>query len=128
MSQMLGSVRALLRDFIQTDWRDAYLRSDDLELFLSRRYGVNPMQQAEEVPTETASPDRHGMNAPHLGIFHALAEKGAVVRKGDIIANLDVLGRETEIIAETSGKVALIEATGSLLEYDDVMLELTAEQ
>ena len=126
METVVTDIRALLWQFQKADLRDFHFRSDALQLFLARSDGAaNPMLTSvaaaePEVLTSVVS-------APHLGLFEPFCAVGDVVAPGNIVAQIDVLGRKTDVFAPEGGRVvALGLAANDLVEYGDQLFALVA--
>ncbi len=122
----LHEARALLRTFAQTKHTVLRLRSDNLQLFLSR----DPALRARDVPAAAVAAVAkvtEELTAPHLGTLAALAPLGSRVEQGAEVARLMVLDRETVLRAASAGTViAHHHAVGALVEYGQPVLTLAS--
>lgn len=126
MSDAIENIRAILRDFNQSSWRDLFVRTDDWQLFLARSDGgPNPLNAypchplADSTAIESAS-----IAAQHLGIFLPAAQVGQKVGAGALVGTIRVLDRETPVTAETAGIVAWLAADGEFVEYGARLVEI----
>lgn len=122
MSEAYQSIRAFLRDFRQSPWREIHVAGAGFEYFMSRDpAAVSPMLANEgtgEAPGEHVDGPVAMLRAPHLGLFRSLVPVGSAVASGDRVAEIMVLDRPTYITASTDGVVAHVADDGDLVEYD----------
>lgn len=121
----MDNVRALLRQFAQSDYRVLHAVADGFDIFFSRDpamrdpyfiYGEDEAARAAEIV---------GLRAPHLGTLVEVASPGAVIVAGAVYGRLVVLDRVTDLVAAVGGRVVSTpRAPGDLVEYDDVLIEL----
>lgn len=131
MNAIIGSVRALLRDFSHSSWDQCHARTPTWEVYFSRAvHGVNPMVQAsalEPAPERALGPaPAINLTAPHLGLFEPMVEEGATVRQGSTVAQLRVLDRTTPILAEADGAVEFLAEKGGLVEFGGALARVCA--
>ena len=130
MSEAYQSIRAFLRDFRQSPWREIHVAGQGFEYFMSRDPdAVSPML-ANHVAVDGAGEASDGpvamLRAPHLGIFRSLVSVGSSVAGGDRVAEIMVLDRPTYITAATDGVVANVANDGDLVEYDAEIVGIRA--
>ncbi len=111
-------VRALMTLFAKSEWKDIYLRTETIELFLAKEDGCdNPMAGSEL---------GNSIRAPHLATIVALALPGTAVAIGDKVGAIELIGEQIDLIASVSGIVAkTLAATGDLVDYDQPLLSLS---
>lgn len=120
---VIESVRAIMRDFNQTNWAELHARTGDWELFLARRAGAfNPMREG---PVPTVAVDLpEPVSAPHLGIFRASVPDGQIVDAGALIGEVQVLDRVTPLRAEAAGSVSVLAQDDTMVEYGEAIYRL----
>lgn len=131
MSAPIHEIRALLLQFERSDLKDLYYRSPQWSVFMARPGGgANPLLAAIAGAEPAASPAPAALapeTAPHLGLFAPRCAVGEVVEAGAVVAVIDVLGRKTDVVARTAGRVRALRAgADALVEYGDVLVELEA--
>jgi hypothetical protein len=119
----LHEVRALLRDFVKSDWRAVQVRLGDLEVWFSRDASLRP--EGSVTPAETL-PIVAELKAPHLGTLAWLAAPGTAIVAGAEYGKLRVLDEERALVAETGGVVARhLRTVGDLIEFGEPLVGLT---
>ncbi|MCB2059991.1 MAG: hypothetical protein R3E09_07345 [Novosphingobium sp.] len=122
-------LRALLDQFLKSPCSDLFIRSGEMTVFMARPGGApNPMQQQ---PAQLAVPGTGAagapVKAPHLGLFEPACSVGDTIHPGGRIGSIDVLGRKTDVVSESGGRImAIVAGTGDLVEFDDTLVELAA--
>lgn len=127
MNPVIGSVRALLRDFVQSPWGQCHARTPTWEVYFNRGMdGVNPMIRETAVAAEIAAAPAlvAELTAPHLGLFEPSVAEGAHVQQGETVGQLRVLDRITPIEAEAGGTIEFLAAKGALVEFGMGMLRV----
>ncbi|MCJ7711762.1 MAG: hypothetical protein MUQ32_13145 [Chloroflexi bacterium] len=82
-------------------------------------------QSDVEVP---AGPERVAATSPVVGVFRSVSAVGALVRAGDRIAIVDLLGIPQDVVAPIDGIVAEIFAqAGDAVEYGEAVMLVEAE-
>ena len=109
--------------FAGSRWTSCHLRTDAMEIFVSRGADVaNPMTG---VVPEPAAARTTALRASHLGTLVALAEIGTVLAAGQAYARIELLGEEIELVADAGGTVAgHLLPIGALAEYDQPVLNV----
>lgn len=94
-------------------------------------------QQSEKEPARPAPPERRPVAAPAVGLTAVTAPLpgavldvkvavGDVVKEGDVLAILEAMKMENEILAPCSGRVAAVRvAPGAAVDGGEVLIELT---
>ncbi|MFN3817712.1 hypothetical protein [Blastomonas sp.] len=128
MSTLVSDTRALMRMFVQSSYRDLYVRSGDVSVFIARDGGgANPM-----IATARIAPAADGvthiattwqLTAPHVATLIWTAAEGDVVEHGTTIARIALLDEEIALTADAAGTVQAAQALpGALIEFGDVIL------
>jgi biotin carboxyl carrier protein len=123
----INNARALLRDFLRSDWKSCHLTTDDLELFFSRDpairapHATSPVAQATTVEAQVIAT----LTAPHLGTLVDLVSPGVVLAPGDRYGRIAVLDAERDLIADVGGTVLHHRfAAGDLVEFGQAIATL----
>lgn len=125
----LHEARALLLQFTLSDLKAAHVATDRIEFFASRDPEYSARSRVAGVSRAaaagTAAEPKETASAPHLGTLGEIAELGATVDEGDVVATLTVLDRTTEIRSQSAGVVAHHHAeAGSLVEFGQRILTI----
>ncbi len=127
MSDTITEIRAMLMHFQKSGLKDMYIRSKDWAVFLAQNDGAaNPLQMAEIPAIAVAAPaSLTAISAPHLGLFEPLSAPGDEVAAGQVVALIDVLGRKTEVLSTSAGRLASLHfAANDLVEYGETLAEI----
>ena len=126
MSDAIGEIRALLREFNQSSWRDLFVRSGEWQVFLARTDGgPNPLNSGQWQETADAPSMQSAIvTAPHVGIFAPVGEVGRNVAAGALVGTIRALDRETPVTAEAAGTVGWLAADGEFVEYGARLVEI----
>lgn len=129
MDTAVTDIRALLWQFQKAGLRDLHLRSPALEVFLARQDGkANPMFAARPAPAPAAEETpAAAVSAPHLGVFEPLCAVGERIAAGSLVAQIDVLGRKTDVHCREGGRVLSVGfAANDLVEYGEQLFTFAA--
>ena len=125
MKATLRQVGVLLEQFQKSEWRELYMRTGSLSLFLAKNGGAPNPLLAAGMTDSTATPGATAVVAPHLGTVASTLQPGTDVLAGEIVAQIELLGELIEIACEQSGIVeAVLAPVGSLIEYDAPLLSI----
>jgi acetyl-CoA carboxylase biotin carboxyl carrier protein len=125
----VDDARALIDALLASEYQELHVRGEGFEIFLARAGGgPNPMLAGvEEVPAQAAEPGL-SITAPHVATIAWVAAEGTVLAAGDVLARLEVLGEESELLALQAGRVVRILARpGQLVEYGEPIAELDVQ-
>lgn len=128
MSTLVSDTRALMRMFVQSSYRDLYIRSGDVRIFMARDGGgVNPMMATARIAPAANCVPHAGttwqLTAPHVATLIWTAAAGDFVEQGAAIARIALLDEEIELTADAGGTVQAVRVfPGGLIEFDDVIL------
>lgn len=121
MSQAIDEIRAILRDFTQSSWRDLFVRSDDWQLFLARPDGgPNPLKAGHHSGRVDEGPmavESSVVAAPHLGLFVPACQIGEDIVDGAILGRIMAIDRATPVLATVAGAVEWLASEGEFVEY-----------
>ena len=113
-ANILHEVRALLRQFVKSDFRSCDVRTADMAIFFSRDPSIRP--EAATAPASLGAVSE--LCAPHIGTLAELAGPGTAIPAGGVYGKLAVLDELRELIAQTGGTIAEHRrAIGELIEY-----------
>ena len=103
--------------------------SGETEIFIARDGGrSNPMRAESSAPLqESAEPATRleAVAAPHVATVAWLAQAGALVAAGDIVARIEVLEESEDVPAPVPGQVAeAVAQIGALVEYGETLLRI----
>lgn len=134
MSSELRQVRAMLREFRMSGLVELSGSADDWQFYFAREgAGANPLSgcdtQIHAVAgfAEEEAPDAETVTniaAEHLGIFVPVVGDGAAVTSGDQVGTLNVLNRQTAILADRDGKVSLVAEPNAMVEFDEPLISI----
>jgi biotin carboxyl carrier protein len=123
----INNARALLRDFLRSDWKSCHLTTDDLEVFFSRDPAIRAPHATSSL-AQTATVEAQviaTLTAPHLGTLVDLVPPGVVLAPGDRYGRIAVLDAERALIAEAGGTVMQHRfAAGDLVEFGQAIVTL----
>ncbi len=131
MSEAIDEIRAILRDFCQSPWRDLFVRTGDWQLFLVRPGGgLNPIQ-AHVRDDHTGAQLAMAVNdsvvtAPHLGLFIPDCQADVKVKEGAIIGSIRALDRDTPVFAAVEGAVDWLAGDNEFVEFGAALAEIGA--
>lgn len=122
MSQLLVEVQALLNEFMRSEWRDLYVRTEHCSLFIAKPAGgPNPMRTA----VERRARETTMLRSPQLGTVVSMLEAGSPVDVGTIVGQIQVLDELIPIKSEQRGVIdAVLIERGALAEYETPLLRL----
>lgn len=126
MSETIDDVRAILRDFRASPWRDLFVKSNDWQLFLAKPGGgPNPLQAVACMPDdEEAIAAGVCATAPHAGVFVPQVQAQQTVSQGDLLGSVRVLDRETPILADAPGVIQWLRAEGTFVEFANELVRI----
>lgn len=123
----VNDARALLREFQRSKLRACHLRTNAMELFLTRDPALRPPARAAPTAPAAEPPVLAHLTAPHLATLVEMLAVGSAVSAGTTLARIALLEEEILLHAEHDGVVAAHHATqGDLLEYGQRILHLAA--
>lgn len=125
MKPTIIDVRALLRDFGKSDWRELALDGKDWALFMAKPgAGLNPFTSAVTASHGSDAVIAETVSAPHLGILALQCGEGQWVKEGEPLGTLHVLDRVTPLMSTGAGRVSLHFKDGDLIEYGNTVLSI----
>lgn len=127
----IDDARALIDALLEHGWHETHVADGQTEIFVAREGGgPNPMRAPSDVPADDAGTPSERLvpvTAPHVATVAWIAQAGAIVAAGDVVARIEVLGEHEEIAAPTAGRVTAGAAEiGTLIEYGDDLLSIAA--
>jgi biotin carboxyl carrier protein len=120
----INDARALLRSFEKSEWKACHVKTDVLELFMSRDPEIRVGQVAASVAPEPAIIAE--LTAPHIGTLAFLAAPGTRIAAGAVYGRIAVLDEERDLISSRGGVVDRhFHAAGAQVEYGQPLVALT---
>ena len=117
MSALISDVRALLREFKSSPWRELHCKTDQWSIFFAREgAGANPMRAAGR---GAVSSELRTILAEHLGLFEPCVVDGAEILEGQPIGTLHVLDRKTEVLSPAAGRFVIRQNDDPFVEFGD---------
>jgi biotin carboxyl carrier protein len=119
----VNDARALLRDFLKSDWKALQIETGSLKAFFSRDPAVRAV--ARTAPTEPTFIAE--LIAPHLGTLASIVAPGTSLAAGDVYSHIEVLGKLRPLHTDAAGVVSAHHfAPGALVEYGQRVATLSA--
>jgi len=125
-------VRSLLAAFDSSPWQEMTLQVGTDRVHVSRRSG-----HRVNAGVASAAPAEVTVRSPSVGLFRRggvpgapmTVDVGSVVRAGDFIGAVDVMGRMIPVAASVAGTLrALLADDGATVEYGEPLALLVADQ
>lgn len=125
MKPTVIDVRALLRDFGKSDWRELALDGKGWALFMAKPGArSNPFTSTVTASHGSDAVTAQTVSAPHLGILALQCGEGQWVKEGEALGALHVLDRVTPLMSTGAGRVSLHFKDGDLIEYGNAVLSI----
>lgn len=129
----IDDARALIDALLEHGWHELHVANGETEIFIARDGGrANPMRAGSSVQADepaAAAAQLESVAAPHVATVAWLAQVGAPIAFGDLIARIEVLGDSEDVLAPSAGQVAeVIAEVGGLVEYGDILLRIAVSR
>ena len=121
---LVNDARALLRQFLNTDYKALHASTARIDIFFSRDPDIRADLQ-EASGAADAETTKIFATAPHLGTIAALSPQGERVAAGGAYGRIRVLDEESDLISEHEGVIAGHRCKiGDLVEYRQPIVAL----
>lgn len=115
---------AITRTYIEIDGRRHRLGLP-ANLFSGIAQATSGTAQTQPTETETITHEIH-VNAPISGMLHKwIAENGQPVQEGEVVAVMEAMKMEVQVIAHRSGMLRYVAAQGDFVSADAVLAEIS---